>query len=77
MDGRLRVRLGSEVIFASLTAVVGALTAVYPSWIEAVFAIDPDHGSGALEWAIVGVCFVATVVSLLAARACWREARAG
>ena len=77
MNPRLRVRLWSEVSFASLTAIVGAITAVYPRWIEAVFGIDPDHGSGALEWAIVGVCFVATVVSLLAARTCWREARAG
>jgi hypothetical protein len=76
MDLRVRMRPWIEVIFASLTAIVGVLTAIYPTWIEVVFAIDPDKGSGALEWAIVGVCFVATVVSLIAARAYWREVRA-
>ena len=76
MGARLRVLLLSEVILASLTAVVGGLTAAYPRWIEGVFATDPDHGNSRLESAIVGVCFVATVVLLVAARASWREARA-
>ena len=61
------------MILASLTAVVAALIAVYSRWIEGVFAIDPDHGNGGLESAIVGACFVATVVSLLGERASWRE----
>ncbi len=77
MNRRLKMRLWSEVTLGTVTAVLGALTAVFPEWIETVFGVDPDHGSGALEWAIVGACFVVCAASMLAARSSWREARAG
>jgi hypothetical protein len=77
MNVRVKARLWWELFAAAITAFLGALTAVFPTWIEAVFGIDPDHGSGALEWMIVGACFVVCAVSLLAARSSWREARAG
>jgi hypothetical protein len=77
MNARLKARLWGELVAAAITAVLGALTAVFPTWIEAIFSVDPDRGSGAVEWAFVGVCFVMSGLSLLAARSSWREARAG
>lgn len=77
MNARLKARFWSEVFLAALTAILGALTPVVPTWIEAVFHVDPDHSSGALEWVIVGVCFAVCVASLLAARVSWRAASVG
>ncbi len=45
---------------------LAALTWVHPAWIELVFRVDPDHGSGTLEWAIVAL---AAIVGLAAAAA--------
>ena len=50
-------------------------TLLWKDWIEIVFDIDPDAGSGALEWAIVAVTLVSTVLFLVLARSEWRRAR--
>ena len=39
----------AAIMFAALTLV----TIVTPQWIEEVFHIDPDAGSGVLEWLMV------------------------
>ena len=38
-----------EVIFACITGFLAVLTAVHPAWIEAIFGVDPDRHSGAVE----------------------------
>ena len=53
--------------FASLAA-----TLVDPEWIEAVFGVEPDGGSGALEWALA-LALAAT--ALLTASMAWLEWR--
>jgi hypothetical protein len=35
------------------------LTFAWRDWIEAIFRVDPDRHSGALEWAIVAVLLAA------------------
>lgn len=45
------------------------LTLVTKEWIEVIFRVDPDHRSGSLEWAIVGVLLVTTLAFTLLARA--------
>ena len=58
------VRMIVEFVCAGVFVLLGILTAVDPEWIEAVFHIDPDRGSGALEWIIVAAF---GVLALLAA----------
>jgi hypothetical protein len=47
------VRMIVEFTLAAVFVILAILTAVNPQWIEAVFGIDPDRGSGALEWITV------------------------
>jgi hypothetical protein len=63
-----------EVVLSVTTAGLGLVTAVWPAWIENVFGVDPDHGSGALEWVVVGCCLCLTVAFSLAARSTIRGA---
>jgi hypothetical protein len=54
---------------AVTSAFLALLTIVVPDWIEEVFQIDPDGGNGSLEWLIVIVFIVATVLFGMMARA--------
>jgi hypothetical protein len=66
----VRKRFWIETAAATVGLVLAVLTLVLPSWLEVVFGIDPDHGSGSAEWILVGV---ATTVAVLASMAARRE----
>jgi hypothetical protein len=68
-------RMWIEAGLAAATGVLTAITIVSREWIEFVFGVDPDHGNGALEWALVAVLAVATIGFTAAARAEWRRVR--
>lgn len=69
MERRLRLRVRLETIFATIGLVLSALTMLWPEWVEEVFGVEPDAGSGALEWAIaLGFLVVALILGLLARR---------
>jgi len=68
-------RLGVEAASAGLSFVLLLTTLVWHEWIELVFHVDPDHENGLVEWAIVGLCFTATVVFSARARARWKQLR--
>ena len=73
MAHRLYIRFWLESITAGLAAVLGIVTLFWKDWIEAVFGIDPDNNSGAVEWLLVIALF--TVAGLLGctARTEWRS----
>jgi hypothetical protein len=80
-NGRTRLRSISralprrfwvELISGSFLGLLVIATAAWHDWIELVFGVDPDHGSGAVEWVFVGVLIVSTLVLLTLARRNWR-----
>lgn len=57
-----RARL--ELALAVLLAAAAAATTVWPTWLESLTGLEPDGGSGATEWWLVGVLALAAVASL-------------
>lgn len=70
---RVRARFWAEVILGAACLFLMVLTLITREWIEELFGVDPDGGSGALEWAIVAALGFGAVVSALIARAEWRR----
>jgi hypothetical protein len=70
----VRRRFWLETGLAVLTGLLLVLTLLTPQWIELLFDVDPDGGSGALEWAIVGALAVLTAGLSLTAWIEWRRA---
>ncbi|MGZ4411766.1 MAG: ABC transporter permease [Gaiellaceae bacterium] len=56
-----------------MSVVVLLATLLRPDWIEIVLRVDPDHGSGSLEWLIVAVTAVAAITCSMLATIEWRR----
>lgn len=63
-----------ECTLGSISTFLALLTLVWPDWIEGTFGVDPDHGNGSLEWAIVAAGLVVTIMTAVLARREWRRA---
>jgi hypothetical protein len=75
MNSPVRWRFWVEIALGSLSLALLVLTLITREWIEALFGVDPDRGSGALEWALVSALAVATAVLGLIARFEWSRPR--
>jgi hypothetical protein len=65
-------------IETALAVVAGALAVVtlfWPTWIETLFGVEPDGGSGEAEWWIVAVLALVAAASGLLARRDFAAAR--
>jgi hypothetical protein len=71
--GNLRPRFWIMSGLGFVSALLGVLTLFEAEWIEVVFGLDPDGGSGALEWSIVTVGLLLSLLSSLIARSEWRR----
>jgi hypothetical protein len=71
----VRRRFWVEAGLAVLAALLAALTAIRPDWIEALTATDPDAHSGSLEWAVVAGLVAMCVVLTIVARTEFRRSR--
>jgi hypothetical protein len=54
-----------ELTLPVISALLTVLTMVWPDWIEGLFEVDPDAGSGSSEWGIA-LAFIAATVALAA-----------
>jgi hypothetical protein len=70
----MRLRFWIELAVGGIALLVCLLTVISPEWIEGLFKVEPDGGSGELEWAIVGVLFSMALTLSLMARTEWRRA---
>jgi hypothetical protein len=76
MKERLRTRFWVEAGFATLSLIFAVITLFWTEWIEFIFHVDPDGGSGALEWAFTfGLLAIAIIIAVVA-RSEWRHTAA-
>jgi hypothetical protein len=68
MSRRLPARFWFEAVVATLGVLLFVLTLVTREWIEKLTGLDPDGGSGALEFAIAAGLLAVAAISGLAAR---------
>jgi hypothetical protein len=73
MSATVRTRFWVELVLAVLAVGLLVLTLVWHDWIEKVFGVEPDGGSGAVEWLIVVGLLAVSVFLALAARREWRR----
>jgi hypothetical protein len=75
MKIRLPLRFWIETAFGVASAVVLAMTLVWPDWIERIFGLEPDAGDGSAEWGwAVAFAVAALVLFADAGRTWWRTA---
>jgi hypothetical protein len=71
MKRRLQARVTIEAVLAIACLTMAIVTIFDREWIEELTGVDPDAGSGALEWLIViGLGLASMILSRLA----WRTA---
>ena len=73
MRTRSRVWFCAETILGVLFALLFVYSVFARDWIEVVFHIDPDRGTGYLEWLIVGGLLTLTLICGYLARREWRR----
>lgn len=75
MHWGVQKRAPVETAVAVATGLLVPATLLWPDWIEVAFGVDPDHGSGTAEWAVVLILVATTLMASIAARRDWRRLR--
>ena len=72
MRNGTRARAWLATVFAVVGLGLCVLTIVWSEWVELLFGVDPDAGSGALELLLTGAFLVVSVLLAGQARRDWR-----
>ena len=73
MNQRVRARFWIEAVFAGILGVLLVITMISRGWIEILFGVDPDHGDGSVEWAVLGLIGIVCCVLSVSAHSEWRR----
>ena len=68
MKRRVAPSFWIELAASVVCGVFGVLTLASQEWIEVLFGVDPDRGSGALEWLIVALLLALSIAMYTIAR---------
>jgi hypothetical protein len=68
-------RLCLKLAVSLLSAGLALLTLAWPDWLELLLRVDPDGGNGAVEWSIVALFALVTLIGLALAHREWRRLR--
>lgn len=69
----VRRRFWVELALAIVSVLLVLLALVWRDWVETVFGVEPDGGSGSLEWLIAVAFVVAAITFCAGARREWRR----
>jgi hypothetical protein len=67
----LRRRFWIELGLGAASLLVLIVTILWHDWVEIVFGVDPDQGSGLFEWLVVALTIATTLLCSALARAEW------
>ena len=70
----VRRRFWVEIVAFAIAVTLAIMTLVWREWIEIIFGVDPDQGSGSLEVVITLVAAAVALLVALVARSEWRRA---
>jgi hypothetical protein len=73
----MRRQYWAALVGGGISAALAVLTLISREWIEFVFGVDPDHGNGGLEWAIVAVTAITAVMCFWWARVEYKRSQPG
>lgn len=62
-----------EATLSAVTVVAAVVTLLWRDWIELVFGVDPDQGSGEVEWALIGALLVVSAILTTVAARGWQR----
>ncbi|MDQ6673932.1 MAG: ABC transporter permease [Chloroflexota bacterium] len=71
----IRQRFYFELVLGAASSALFLVTLIWKDWIEIAFRIDPDSGSGAVEYGVCCVLLAVAVGSWWLARTEWRHFR--
>lgn len=69
----LPLRIKAEAALSTACALLAILSWFVPDWIERLFAVSPDAGSGETEWGVVLIFAAAAFMAAWAARREWQR----
>lgn len=69
----VRRRFWLELSCGALGAFLFVLTLITREWIELIFRVDPDRGSGAAEWGIALILLAVAALSFALAHREWKR----